>query len=91
MILFMRNSSEVFEGRAIVQDHLENIRTKRRMSRGSLARRLGVAEPTVWRWEKNGIKTSYEMLERMGEVLRVDPDDILLEAIPKPEEEVTHA
>jgi transcriptional regulator with XRE-family HTH domain len=50
-----------------------------------------VAEPTVWRWEKNGIKTSYEMLERMGEVLRVDPDDILLEAIPKPEEEVTHA
>jgi len=45
-------------------------RRRAKLSRAEFARRLGVSEPTVWRWEEKGVRPHAMMEREIERVLR---------------------
>src|SRR5258708_39709406 len=62
-------------GRRLGQ-HLEASRRRALMSREQLARRIGVTEESIRRWERGGAQPSPERLARLIAVLAIDTGNL---------------
>jgi transcriptional regulator with XRE-family HTH domain len=74
-----------------VGQRIREAREELGMQRTVLARRLGVAPNTVWRWEAGDREPSMALLEKIARVLRTEPAELMrgpdpkVEAPPSPE------
>lgn len=60
-----------------IGDQIRKIRTAQDLSQDELAKRVGVAHKTIWRWERGQQELSTERLEQLAEGLNVDVGELL--------------
>jgi transcriptional regulator with XRE-family HTH domain len=65
-----------------VGQRIREAREELGMQRTVLARRLGVAPNTVWRWEAGDREPSMALLEKIARVLRTEPAELMRGPVP---------
>lgn len=60
-----------------IGNQIRKIRTTHDLSQEELAKRVGVAHKTIWRWERGQQEFSTERLEQLADTLKVDVRDLL--------------
>lgn len=77
-----RSSSDQERGQEMTS--LRTMRLERGFSQLALAIAVGVTPNTIHMWEKQMVRPHMVALERLGEVLEVDPDEIDLAPYKSP-------